>query len=139
MKKYKIFIPNNSKRFPFLYATPKQHKTPIGIRYISSCTRTVMSELSIYMGTALKTLLKTEKNTSLYNNKFKDIKDYFIIDNRDDVLKYIISKNNANSCYRKSVKSYDFSNLYTSIAHNKLIENITKFVYRIFEVKQKHS
>ena len=38
---------------------------------------------------------------------------------------------------KKSVRSYDFSNLYTSIPHDKLIDTITRFVKKVFNRKGK--
>jgi hypothetical protein len=39
--------------------------------------------------------------------------------------------------FRKSVPSFDFSTSFTSIPHQQLKDNLTKFVNRIFEIKDK--
>ena len=61
MKKNKIYIPNKNIKFPYLYWTPKLHKKPVGSRFITSSRGTTTSQLSVYVGSALKTLLKTDK------------------------------------------------------------------------------
>ena len=37
----------------------------------------------------------------------------------------------------KSVNTYDFSSLYTSIPHDQLQDNLRKFITRVFDFKQK--
>ena len=116
---------------------PKKHKNPTGSRFITSCTNTINSNLSQLVGNALSTMLKTVKNTSTYVHKYKSYKNYFIVDNRNEVLQYIKDHNHEERRYRKSVKSFDFSNLYTSIPLNKLITSVSKFINKVFLIKQK--
>ena len=135
MKKNKMSIPPKNHKLPFLYWTPKKHKSPVGSRFITSSTITTNSTLSMSVGIALKTLLKSDKYHSKFHCKFKSYKNYFIVDNRDDVIEYMKTHNGSNNKYRKSVHSYDFSNLYTSIPHTKLIDCISKFVNKVFKSK----
>ena len=96
-----------------------------------------MSKMSQTIGCIMKTLLKTDKNTYQYNNKFKNYKSYFIVDNRDEVVNYMRENNEVNNSghRRKTVKSFDFSTLYTSIPHDELIDKMSKFICKIFEIK----
>ena len=136
MKTNKILVPSTNHKLPFLYWTPKMHKDPIGSRFITSSRNSTNSQLSMYVGTALKTMLKTDKNKSRYDSKYLNYHKYFIIDNRDSVINYMKEANMDNT-KSKSVKSYDFSNLYTSIPHTKLIEATTAFVKKVFGIKGK--
>ena len=136
MKDNKFYIPSTHYKLPFIYWTPKMHKNPVGSRFITSSRNTSNSKISTYAGIALKTLLKADRNKSRYDSKYQNFHKYFIIDNRDNVIKYI-KETNTNNNQSKSVKSYDFSNLYTSIPHSKLIETITKFVEKVFHMKGK--
>ena len=38
----------------------------------------------------------------------------------------------------KCISSFDFSTLFTSIPHNQLKDNLSKFVNRIFDIKNKN-
>ena len=135
MKNNKLYVPNNHHKLPFTYWMPKMHKSAVGLRYITSLSDTINSTLSSTVGIALETLLKTEKNVSKYKSKFKSYKDYFIVDNRNEILEYISCHNRLN--YRKTVKYYDFSNLYTSIPHNILNDSMSKSITKVFNVKSK--
>ena len=51
------------------------------------------------------------------------------------VLDFIALENLKRS--KKSISTFDFSTLYTSIPHNQLIDNLTKFVEWVFDFKNK--
>ena len=87
------------------------------------------------MSTGLKVMIKTQKNFSTYLNKYEAHNDYFIIDNHDDVIKFM-DKSNLDGG-RKSVQSFDFKTLYTKIPHIQLKENVQIFVRRAFNHKNK--
>ena len=81
----------------------------------------------------LKSLLHSAKNKSIYDNKFHIRNDYYVIDNNEPVLDFINSDNLKKG--GKSVSTYDFSTLYTSIPHDQLKNGLINFISRIFEVK----
>jgi hypothetical protein len=69
-------------------------------------------------------MLHSAKNRSLYDNRFHIRNDYFVIDDRDPDLDFISHMNTQKGF--KSVSTYDFSTLYTSIPHNQLKSNLEK-------------
>ena len=90
------------------------------------------------VGKCLKLCLNTHKNIVRYkqtHNTFRDFNKFFIIDNNDAVLKTLSRLNRARGT--KSINSFDFKNLYTCIPHDKLKENIRKFVTKVFKDKSK--
>ena len=135
MLKYGIKLLPENRKLPFLYITPKQHKSPVSFRFITSGAACSLQQLSKYVGVCLKSLLHSAKNRSLYDNKFHPRNDYYVIDNNEPVLDFI----NANNLIKgsKSISTYDFSTLYTSIPHDQLKDNLSKFVIRVFEFKDK--
>jgi hypothetical protein len=83
-------------------------------------------------------LLKAAKSLSRYKNKFTGFNDYFIIDDRKEVVELMEMMNaNRKRGGRKKVSTYDFSTLYTSIPHNKLKAKMKEFVNDIFLKKDK--
>ena len=94
-----------------------------------------MQQLSKYIGICLKSLLHSAKNKSIYDNKFHIRNDYYVIDNNKPVLDFINLDNLKKG--GKSVSTYDFSTLYTSIPHDQLKNSLINFISRIFEVKNK--
>ena len=130
-----IKVDNDSQKLPFMYFTPKMHKIPPGHRFITVGTDTATSFLSKLLSKALKLMLKTQKNFSKYLNKYKVYNDYFIIENHDDVIKFMDNSNISG--VRKSVQSYDFKTLYTQIPHAQLKKNVKTFVHRVFQYKKK--
>ena len=92
--------------------------------------------LSILLSSGPNTMLKTQKNFSAYLNKYKQYNDYFIIDNRDEVIKFM-NNSNVSGNGRKNVSSFDFKTLYTKIPHAELKGNVELFVRRVFNLKNK--
>ena len=133
--KHGIEMDTNNCKLPYIYITPKQHKSPVGFRVITSGNSCSLQQLSIYVGICLKSMLHSAKNRSLYDNKFHARNDFFIIDSNEKVLDFLCSDNTHKG--RKSINTYDFSTLYTSIPHQQLKENMSKFVHRVFEFKDK--
>ena len=132
----KYGIQSNNDRLPFLYWTAKMHKNPCSHRYITSGFKTIMAELSINVTHSLKVLLKFARNSSKY--KFKGqpgINNISIIDNHDRVINFMNLCNKSKS--KKTIKTYDFSTLYTSIPHDKLKQKLSNFISKIFTIKSK--
>ena len=134
----KLSFDKKSEKLPFLYWISKIHKNPISFRFITCGTLSSSSFLSENVGYALKMLLKFTSNSSKYNCKFKCYNTYYIIDDHKDILKFM-ETSNRNRKYggSKNIRTYDFSNLYTSIPHNKLKTNIRKFILEAFGMKNK--
>ena len=121
---------------PFIYWIPKFHKNPIESRYITSGKNTIVHKLSDIVGTGLKSMLKLERTNCRYLHKFDGIKDFYIIDDNQEVISYMIEENIKDS-KPKTVKTYDFKSLYGNIPHNKLKENVSQFINSMFQLKNK--
>ena len=71
--------------------------------------------------------MSTVRQQSNYNNYFKDMNDYFVIDKTTIVSEFLLTDNFKKS--RKKVSSYDFETLYTHIPHNQLKINVKKSLF----------
>ena len=85
---------------------------------ITSGNNCSLQQLSKYIGVCLKSMLHSEKNKCLYDNKFRDCNNFFVIKS-------------------KTISTFDFSNLYTSIPHDQLKNNLSTFINKVFEFKEK--
>ena len=124
------------EKLPFLYWTSKMHKNPPNFRHITSGRDTILSSLSEKVGLCLQALLKCDKGNSKYIHKYHDYNDYFVVDNRDPVIEYMVFANGRNHP-NKSIRTYDFTSLYTKIPHRKLKRNLEKFIRKVFMIKGK--
>ena len=137
LNKFSIKVSDKQLKLPFLYLTATMHKTPVGSRFITSGTSCTLSELSEKVGFCLKTLLKGAKNDSTFDSKYYGHKkNYYVIDNNADVIKFLRQSNKLQSKH-KSLATYDFKTLYTSIPHNLLKDKMKSFIERIFKRKGK--
>ena len=82
----------------------------------------------------LKAFVKSVKNLASYQNAFQSYNDFFIVDDRQEVINFIDDANfHRKRGGSKNIHTYDFSNMYTSIPHQKLKCNVRKFVEDIFQ------
>ena len=112
------------------------HKNPPNFRFITSGRDTVLSSLSEKVGLCLQVLLKCDKANSRYIHKYHNYNDFFVVDNRDPIIEYMVLANGRNQP-NKSIHTYDFTLLYTKIPHRKLKRNVEKFIRKVFTIKKK--
>ena len=72
-----------------------------------------LQQLSVYLSICIKSMLHSAKNKSIYDNKLHVRNDYFVIDSNEPILDFLSYDNTQKGL--KSVSTYDFSTLYTSI------------------------
>ena len=111
------------------------HKRPIKFCFITAGRNSSLKQLSVIVGLCLQRGLKVAKNHSNYVNRFYSRNDFYVIESNKDILDFMFENNFRYG--RKSISTFDFSTLFTSIPHHQLKDNLTKFVNRIFEIKDK--
>ena len=137
-KKRNIEYVVDNQSLPYLYWTSKMHKVPPKFRFITCGTSTSLEGMSKVLTVCLKRLLKFAKCGTKYNNKYKPYNSYFIVDDRRDVIDFLTTANfHKKFGGAKSIHTYDFSNPYTSIPHEKLKANIKLFVNEVFDASGK--
>lgn len=112
----RIKIKLNNVKFPYLFPTIKFHKQPVKFRFVTCSTFCYNS----YFGKLFFKYLKI-----ILSNIFK-LENNFIIDNNQKLLNYL------NNNIIKTVNTFDFENLYTSIPHDNLID-ICNFYFKYLE------
>ena len=80
-------------------------------------------------------MLHSARNYYKYKNRFYQRNDFYVINGHDEVLDFLYSSNITHKG-KKSISTFDFSTLYTSIPHTQLKSNLEKFINRIFEFKE---
>lgn len=122
-----------NNKLPTLYATAKMHKHPKSFRFITASHDTITSNLSNAVSKCLRVLLDSARRS--YNYQVKHIDNaIFIVDNRQRVVDFMEISNRRND-KSKCISTWDFSTLYTTLPHNKLIDKISKFITKVFNIK----
>ena len=113
---------------PSFYLIPKLHKCPFKQRCIvgsAKCSTKPLSKLSTCILSAIKTGHQSYRDSS-YSRA--GVNQLWILKNSKDLLEYIQSRS-LSSC--NIIKTFDFSTLYTTIAHSKLRESLRELVQPI--------
>ena len=117
---------------PSLYWIPKLHKDPYKQRFIagsSSCSTKPLSKLLTSILTTVKEGLKKYCN-SIYSHS--GINQMWILKNSKELLDNLQS-HSLNFIH--SIKTYDFSTLYTTIPHTKLKTRLSELIKNAFRCK----
>ena len=128
---FNIEIDEGMRTLPDIYWIPKLHKNPAKFRFIIASkhctTKTVSKNLSSIFTLFLKHIDTYYTKAHFYSG----IKSYWIINNRDSVLRAINKSRERKSA--KCVSSFDFSTLYTKIPHDKLVDVLSKIIDFVFK------
>ena len=128
-------IDDETRKLPYVYWLPKQHKTPPKSRFVVSGKYCTMKPLAKTLSKALKTVQKCVKYKFDFEFKFKKSSAFWVIDNAVNVHNSMNVINQVHGA--KSVNTFDFSTLYTMIPHDKLIERMRLVVEMAFKVSKK--
>jgi hypothetical protein len=125
IKTFGFQLPTTQRQLPYLMWTPKMHKHPIKQRFIaisSSCTTKLVSSI-------LTSCLKLVQTAHYYYcNKIKTYTGFnfmWTIQNSQEIFPKLHGK-------IRNLKTYDFSTLYTSIPHKKLLKELAEIVTKAF-------
>ena len=117
---------------PSLYWIPKLHKDPYKQRYIAGSTKCSTKPLSKLLTSILTTVKDGLKKYCDVIYSHSGINQMWIL----KISKELLNNLNSNSLASvHSIKTYDFSTLYTSIPHSKLKSRLTELIRNAFRFK----
>ena len=127
-----IELSDDDKRLPYLYWTPKLHKSRLKHRLIAGsrkCTRKQLPSLLIKILTVIKT--GREKYCSV-KRSHTGVNIMWILKNSTNLLSSLAHVGVPKAT---SIQTFDFSTLYTSIPHDLLKSRMNNIIYNAFEHK----
>ena len=132
-KRFDLNIAELDKSLPIMYWLPKMHKTPVGARFIVASYYCSTNPLSDTISKIFKMVFNTAEsfhNKSFFYSrckKFWFVQNSFLIDTK---LNKINAKKKA-----KSISTFDFSTLYTTILHKLLLKVLSEIINFVFKPK----
>ena len=120
------------QNLPYLYWTPKLHKSPYKHRFIAGSSKCTTKDLSCLLTKLLSTI--KDGLVRYCNNKTSrnGVNNMWILKNSTSLLS---SLDQLDVRTAKSVQTFDFSTLYTSIPHDLLKSRISNLVHNAFRKK----
>ena len=114
-----------SEDLPYLYSIPKLHKTPCKERYIAGSTCST-KELSNHLTKILSAVKEGQQKyfETVYSRS--GINHMWILKNSKDLLDNLKSRSFSQV---SSIKTFDFSTLYTTIPHDKLKTRLKETIH----------
>ena len=125
-------ISEEEQNLPYLYWTPKLHKSPYKDRFIAGSIKCTTKDLSCLLTKVLSTI--KDGLVKYCNNKTSrnGVNNMWILKNSTSLLS---SLDQLDVRTATSVQTFDFSTLYTSIPHDLLKSRISNPVHNAFRKK----
>ena len=126
---FRIQTTDEELDLPYIYWIPKMHKNPYKHRFIagsSKCSTKPLSILLTKLPTHIKQCLQKYCETSYSRS---GVNQMWIIKNSKELLEHLQS---PNFNHITSIKSFDFSTLYTTIPHQKLKSRLATIIRNSF-------
>ena len=132
MKSLGIELSDDDKKLPYLYWTPKLHKSLVKHRFIAGSSKCTTKELSSLL-TKILTVIKTGLGKySSIKTSHTGVNNMWILKNSTNLLSSLdfLGVHRATS-----IQTFDFSTLYTSIPHDLLKSRMNSIINNAFKHK----
>ena len=129
LSSFGISVNSDSLELPYLYWIPKLHKNPYKQRYIAGSSRCSTKSLSILLTKILTTIKEGIQSYCSTAYSRSGVNQMWILKNSKELVDNLHSPH-FNSVH--SIRSYDFSTLYTTIPHEKLKVRLADIIKSTF-------
>ena len=114
-----------------MYWMPKMHKKPIGARFIVASKHCSTKPLTNVVSRVFKVLYQQvesfHKKSFFYSNYNK----FWVVENSFPIIEKLNKINTRKKA--KSISTFDFSTLYTTLPHHLLIKVLTEIIEFVFK------
>ena len=131
LNKFDLVLKEEMKVLACLYWSNKLHKDPIGERCIIAAPECSVKPLLKDVTSILKLFQSNLKQFHDKNRISTNVSNFWVIQNNQPVVERISKINNAKKA--KSIRTFDFSTLYTKIPHNLLKDAMKEIVDLCFK------
>ena len=130
-EKYDLTVDQKNESLPIMYWMPKLHKNPVGSRFIvasKSCsTKPLTSVVSRVFKMIFAHIESFHANSFFYSN----FKKFWVVQNSFPILEKLDKINKRKNA--KSLYTFDFSTLYTTIPHKLLLQVLSDIIKLVFK------
>ena len=130
-EKFGLTITDKEKCLPIMYWMPKMHKKPIGARFIVASKHCSTKPLTNVVSRVFKVLYQQvesfHKKSFFYSNYNK----FWVVENSFPIIEKLNKINTRKKA--KSISTFDFSTLYTTLPHHLLIKVLTEIIEFVFK------
>lgn len=118
---------------PLLYWLPKMHKAPPKARFIAASFKVMTTKLAVFLNITLKLITKELKGKDLRHIGREGYRRCFAVDGYEEVLDWLRAYVRPQEKEGRSIATYDFSTMYTTIDLVDLVDKVGFAVREAFE------
>ena len=129
-QKFGLNISEKQHSLPFMFWTPKMHKSPSGARFIVASAVCSTKPISSVVS---KIFSKIFLQISSFNSKclfYKNYNRFWVIQNSKTLIGRLKELNKK--CNAKTISTFDFSTLYTKLPHADLLRVLNELIEFVF-------
>ena len=130
-EKFDLQVTEKQKALPIMYWMPKMHKQPVGARFIVASKTCSTKPVTEVISRIFKMIFAHVESFHTKSKFYSNFKKFWVVQNSFPIiekLKRINLKKNA-----KSIATFDFSTLYTTIPHDLLIKVLSEIITFVFK------
>ena len=131
MKSPGIELSAEDKRLPYLYWTPKLHKSPVKHRFITGSSKCTTKQLFSLL-TKMLTVIITGQEKHCIKTSHTGVNNMWILKNSTNLLS---SLSHFGVHRATSIETFDFSTLYASILYDLLKSRMNSIIDNAFKYK----
>ena len=124
--KFGYKVTEKEKSLPFMYWTPKCHKSPIGHRFIVASSNCSTKQLANDVSKAFRLVFNQVRNFHEKSHFYSNFNQFWVVENSTPILEKLKRCNLKRNA--KSIDTFDFATLYTKIPHDKLVDTLIKVI-----------
>ena len=129
-KEFDLNITQQDESLPIMYWIPKLHKNPIGKRFIVASKKCSTKPLTSVVSRVFKMFFAHIESFNKKSRFYSNFKKFWVVENSFPVLEKIDKINRKKNA--KSLYTFDFSTLYTTIPHKLLIRVLSDIIRLVF-------
>ena len=114
-----------------MYGTPKMHKSPVGARFIIASKKCSTKPLTEAVSKTFKMIFAHVNSFHKKSRFYSGFNRFWVVENSFPVIEKLDNINKNSSA--KSISTFDFSTLYTTLPHNLLIEVLNSIIDFVFD------
>ena len=130
-EKFGLNATDKEKSLPIMYWLPKMHKNPIGARFIVASNQCSTKPLTKVVSKIFKMIFTHVENFHKKTLFYSNFKKFWVVQNSFPIVEKLDRINSRKNA--KSISTFDFSTLYTTIPHNKLIDVLSEIIEFVFK------
>ena len=130
-KEFGLDLTEEEESLPIMYWMPKMHKSPVGFRFIVASKMCSTKPLTKVISRVFKLIYMHIESFHRKNKFYSHYNKFWVVQNTFPIIDRLNKLNSQKKA--KSISTFDFSTLYTTIPHHLLVQILSELIEIVFD------